>query len=41
MLHVDASALLFLQLNYDRLHGRLLVSPYLVATYSLAHLMLG
>jgi hypothetical protein len=30
-----------MQMNYDRLHGRLLVSHYLVATYSPAHSLLG
>jgi hypothetical protein len=34
MLHVDTSALLSCKLNYDRMHGRLLVSHYLVTTYS-------
>jgi hypothetical protein len=33
--------LYFMQMNYDRLHGRLHVSHYLVAVYSPAHPLLG
>jgi hypothetical protein len=33
--------LYFMQMNCDRLHGRLLVSHYLVVAYSPAHPLLG